>query len=89
MYIYIYIQSPPWINKRPPPHLLFSSKRPFSLCIYYKKRPEIYKILAKTLLIRREIPAVHLGGHLGDHPFSLQTRPPKSDQLYINSINQT
>ena len=41
------------------------------------KRPEVYTNMAKTLLIRREIPAVHLGGHLGDHPFSLKTRPPK------------
>ena len=24
----------------------------------------------------------HLAGHLGDHPFSLKARPPKSDQLY-------
>ena len=60
----------------PPPYLLSSSKRPFSLFIYYQ-HGKTYTNLAKTLLIRREIPAVHLGGHLGDHPFSLKTRPPK------------
>ena len=85
IYIYIYIYT--YIYNRhlglinaPPLFLLFLQTTFFTIHIL-SKRPEVYKILAKTLFIRREMPAVHLGGHLGghlgDHPFSLKTRPLK------------
>ena len=38
------ISSPPWINKRPPPLFVFSSKRPFSLFIYYQKGQKSTKL---------------------------------------------
>ena len=61
----------------PPPYLCFSSKRPFSLLFLLSKRPEIYKIMAKTLLIRREIPAAPSWGPSWGSSIFSQTRPPK------------
>ena len=67
------------INAHPPDFWLLLQTTFFTNHLL-TKRSEIHKFLAKTLLIRREIPAVHLGGHLGghlgDHPFSLKARPP-------------
>ena len=64
------------INAAPPLICCFSSKRPFKLFIYYQKG-QTYTNSGQDLINQREIPAVHLGGHLGDHPFALKTRPPK------------
>ena len=54
------------INAPPPLIVVFLQTTFFTLHLLSTKT-EIYNILAKTLLIRREIPAVHLGGHLGGH----------------------
>ena len=58
VYIYIYISiiiifllSPPWINKRPPPLFCVFLQTTFFTIHLLSKRPEIYKIMAKTLLI--------------------------------------
>ena len=75
IYIYIYNRHLGLINT-PPLFVLFLQATFFTIHVL-SKRPYIYTIMAKTLLIRREIPAVHLGGHLGDHPFSLKARPPQ------------
>ena len=77
MYVYIYIYNRHLGLINAPPLYLFFLQTTFFTIHLLSKGPDIHNILAKTLLIRREIPAVHLGGHLGDHPFSLKTRPPQ------------
>ena len=50
IYIYIYISSPPWINKRPPYLFCFLQTTFFTIHLL-SNRPDIYKFMAKTLLI--------------------------------------
>ena len=79
IYIYIYIYTcNPHLGLIHAPYFLFPSKRPFSLFIYYPKGQKYTgQDFINTLLRHGRYQLCHLGGHLGDHPFSLKARPPK------------
>ena len=92
VYIYIYIYT--YNNLlgliiAPPSYVCFSSKRPFSLCIYYQQGQTYTQFWPKLYSSDGRYQLFILGVILGIIHFLSKRDPPKSDQLYIQSINQT
>ena len=86
MYIYIYIYNPHLGLINAPPLFVFPLKTTIVTIHLLSKRPDIYLILAKTLLIRfcdtGDTSRFILGVILGIIHFLSKRDPPKSDHLY-------